>query len=112
VTPTSTLPGYSWGSLYCLAAAMSEASTGDRDRLRDHARRVFEPRAQRRLSDEDLREIGENLAGLFAVLGEWARAERPEPAPQPSGGEGKAVTDDAAPRERSRRRTTEPSPVQ
>ena len=59
---------------------MGKATSEDQDRLHDAARRVFEPRADRRLGDEDLREIGENLVGFFGILGEWSRSER-QPAP-------------------------------
>ncbi len=39
----------------------------------DATRRVFETRAGRALSGEDVREISANLAGFFGVLGEWER---------------------------------------
>jgi len=39
----------------------------------DATRRVFETRAGRPLSGEDIREITANLAGFFGVLGEWER---------------------------------------
>lgn len=51
---------------------MATRKTHHENGLRD-ARRVFEPRAGRSLSDEDLREIQVNLVGFFRVLGEWAR---------------------------------------
>jgi hypothetical protein len=45
--------------------------------LLDHTIAVFEPRAGRRLSREDAREIQHNLTGFFRVLLEWdARARR------------------------------------
>jgi len=66
---------------------MGEATNEGRDRLRDLTRKVFEPRAERRLTDEDAREIGENLVGFFGILGDWARAGRKESSPPPPGGE-------------------------
>ncbi len=79
----------SWGFVFFLpAVGMGEAITEARDRLGDLTRQVFEPRAGRRLTGEDVREIGENLVGFFGVLGEWSRAERqavpsgPKPAEQ------------------------------
>lgn len=38
--------------------------------------------APRPLSAEDMREIGENTTGLFALLAEWDRADK-EPANRP-----------------------------
>jgi hypothetical protein len=64
---------------------MGNARSARRDRLGDLTRRVFEARAGRRLNDEDVREIAENLGGFFAVLGDWARAERQKPAPSLAG---------------------------
>ncbi len=36
---------------------------------------VWQPRAKCELSDEDAREIAENLVGFFRVLREWNAAE-------------------------------------
>ena len=38
-------------------------------------RKVWQPRLGRDLTDEDARQIAENVTGFFSVLGEWARAE-------------------------------------
>ena len=46
------------------------------DRLREAARRVLQPRTSRRLSEEDLRQVAENLTGFFALLRKWGEAER------------------------------------
>lgn len=46
----------------------------------DDARSVFEPRAGRSLSDEDLREIQTNLVGFFLVLHEWSQVCADEPS--------------------------------
>lgn len=71
---------------------MGKATTEGRDRLRESTRRVFEKRAGRRLGDEDLREMEQNLTGFFRVLGEWAKAE-PKSSSVPAG----EVTTDHAP---------------
>lgn len=42
--------------------------------LSDAVKRVFEPRAGRALSHEDVREIRANLAGFFDTLAGWQRA--------------------------------------
>jgi len=54
---------------------MGKATTKEPDRLRDATRQVFATRAKKRLGNEDLREISENLVGFFTVLGEWSRTE-------------------------------------
>jgi hypothetical protein len=36
---------------------------------------VWQPRLRRRLSDEDAREITQNLTGFFTILAEWAHQE-------------------------------------
>ncbi len=41
---------------------------------------TWQPRLDSDLSREDARQIIENLTGIFSILAEWARAERPEPA--------------------------------
>jgi hypothetical protein len=64
---------------------MAKETTETRDGLRDSTRRVFEPRANRGLTDEDVREIGENFAGFFGVLAGWARAERKDPLSHTAG---------------------------
>jgi hypothetical protein len=72
-TPTRTLPGPLVGVLFS-AGGMGRASTPNPGRLRDRTSQVFGPRSERSLSEEDAREIGENLVGYFRLLGEWARA--------------------------------------
>lgn len=41
----------------------------------EHSQRFWQDRTDRPLSDEDVRQITENLTGLFRVLAEWAAAE-------------------------------------
>jgi hypothetical protein len=41
---------------------------------------IWEPRAARKLSREDARQIIENITGFFAILAEWWRAETFAPA--------------------------------
>lgn len=39
-------------------------------------RQVWQPRIGRDLTDEDARQIAENVTGFFAVLAGWSHAER------------------------------------
>jgi hypothetical protein len=48
----------------------------ERDRLHDEAAALFQPRAKRKLTREDGREITHNLTGFFRLLLEWDRKER------------------------------------
>jgi hypothetical protein len=36
-------------------------------------RQIGQPRAERELTDEDVRQIAENLTGFFSILAEWSR---------------------------------------
>ena len=46
----------------------------------DWTRQVWQSRIRRDLTDEDARQIAENVTGFFAILAEWSRAELPAPA--------------------------------
>jgi hypothetical protein len=50
------------------------------DNLIDRTREVWKPRVGRDLSREDARQIIENVAGFFAILADWSRAELRVPA--------------------------------
>jgi hypothetical protein len=50
------------------------------DNLVDRTRQVWQPRTRRDLTDEDSRQIAENVTGFFSILAEWSRAEMPTPA--------------------------------
>ena len=50
------------------------------DNLIDRTRQVWQPRTGRDLTDEDTRQINENVTGFFSILAEWSRAEMPTPA--------------------------------
>ena len=50
------------------------------DNLIDRTRQVWQPRIGRDLTDEDARQIAENVTGFFSILAEWSRAEMPAPA--------------------------------
>jgi hypothetical protein len=50
------------------------------DNLIDRTRQVWQSRIRRDLTDEDARQITENVTGFFAILAEWSRAELPAPA--------------------------------
>ena len=54
------------------------------DDLIRRTRQVWQPRLGRDLSGEDARRIAANMTGLFSVLAEWSRAERPAPANDPA----------------------------
>ena len=43
--------------------------------LTDQTIAVWQPRMKRRLSNEDAREITENITGFFTVLAEWSYRE-------------------------------------
>ena len=44
--------------------------------LRDQALQIWQPGAPRELTQEDARQIAENLVGFFHLLLEWDEAER------------------------------------
>jgi hypothetical protein len=45
------------------------------DSLTQHTRTVWESRAGRELSDEDCREIQQNVFGFLQVLRDWAKSD-------------------------------------
>ena len=45
------------------------------DNLIDRTRKVWQPRTGRDLTNEDARQIAENVTGFFAILTEWSCAE-------------------------------------
>jgi hypothetical protein len=49
------------------------------DHLVDRTRQVWQPRTRRDLTNEDCRQIAENVTGFFSILAEWSRAEMPTP---------------------------------
>lgn len=44
------------------------------DNLIEQTHKVWQPRLRRNLTDEDARQIVENLTGYFSILAEWSRA--------------------------------------
>jgi len=50
-------------------------TTPANDNLIDQTIAVWEPRAGRKLSREDARQISENMTGFFRVLSDWSRTE-------------------------------------
>jgi hypothetical protein len=54
-----------------------KSSHAAHDDLFDRTREVWQPRIGRNLTDEDARQIAENVTGFFAILAEWSRAEVP-----------------------------------
>ena len=61
--------------------------------LAKHVLDVFQPRTDRRLSDEDARAISHNLVGFFVLLGEWASHEDAETTVRAAGAGGKVDTE-------------------
>ncbi len=59
-------------------------SNAARNTLIDRTHKVWQPRIRRNLTDEDARQIAENVTGFFSILAEWARAEMPVPANDPA----------------------------
>jgi hypothetical protein len=49
------------------------------DKLIDRTRQVWQSRIRRDLTDEDARQIAENVTGFFSILHEWSRANVPAP---------------------------------
>jgi hypothetical protein len=54
-----------------------KSSHAANDDLFERTRKVWQPRIGRNLTDEDARQISENVTGFFAILAEWSRAELP-----------------------------------
>ena len=52
--------------------------------LIEQTHKVWQPRIRRNLTDEDARQIAENVTGFFAILAEWSRAARLVPANDPA----------------------------
>ena len=52
--------------------------------LIEQTHKVWQPRIRRNLTDEDARQIAENVTGFFAILAEWSRAARLAPANDPA----------------------------
>jgi hypothetical protein len=52
------------------------ANDNDAGRQIARTRQIWQPRIGRDLTDEDARQIAENVTGFFAVLAEWSDAER------------------------------------
>ena len=50
------------------------------DNLFEWTSKVWQPRAGRDLTNEDTRQITENITGFFSILAQWSRAEMPAPA--------------------------------
>ena len=46
--------------------------------LAEHTIAEWQPRTPRRISEEDAREIAENLTGFFSILAEWSRKDADE----------------------------------
>lgn len=44
--------------------------------LIEQTHKLWQPRLQRNLTDEDARQIAENVTGFFAILAEWSRVAR------------------------------------
>lgn len=62
-----------------MVQAMATNETSDED-LIDRTAAFWEGRLGRAVSQEDARQIAENMVGFFSVLAEWSRAETPRAA--------------------------------
>jgi hypothetical protein len=67
-----------------------KSSHAAHDDLFERTRKVWQPRIGRNLTNEDARQIAENITGFFAILAEWSRAE----VPPPTNDTGKPVASD------------------
>jgi hypothetical protein len=54
-----------------------KTSHATNDYLIDLTRKVWQPRAGRDLTDEDVRQITENVTGFFSILTEWSAGAIP-----------------------------------
>jgi hypothetical protein len=52
------------------------ANDNDAGKQIARTRQIWQPRIGRDLTDEDARQIAENVTGFFTVLAEWSHAER------------------------------------
>lgn len=52
------------------------ANDNDAGKQIARTRQIWQPRIGRDLTNEDARQIAENVTGFFAVLAEWSHAER------------------------------------
>jgi hypothetical protein len=57
-----------------------ESPRAANDNLTERTCQLWKRRLGRDLSREGARQIAENVAGFFAILAEWSRAELPSPA--------------------------------
>jgi hypothetical protein len=55
---------------------LDAANDNDAGKQIARTRQIWQPRNGRDLTDEDARQIAENVTGFFAVLAEWSHAER------------------------------------
>ena len=55
---------------------LDAANDNDAGKQIARTRQVWQPRLGRDLTDEDARQIMQNVTGFFGVLAEWSRAER------------------------------------
>ncbi len=55
---------------------LDAANDNDAGKQIARTRQVWQPRIGRDLTDEDARQITQNVTGFFGVLAEWALAER------------------------------------
>jgi hypothetical protein len=83
------------GAPQCRAGKPSNPAN---DNLINRTRKVWQPRIGRNLTDEDARQISENVTGFFAILAEWSRVEIATPANdagKPVASDNKEVRDDS-----------------
>ena len=55
---------------------LDAANDNDAGKQLARTRQIWQPRIGRDLTDEDARQIAENVTGFFGVLAAWSQAER------------------------------------
>lgn len=55
---------------------LDAANDNDAGKRIARTRQIWQPRIGRDLTDEEARQIAENVTGFFAILAEWSHAER------------------------------------
>ena len=55
---------------------LDAVNDNDAGKLIAYTRQIWQPRIRHDITDEDARQIAENVIGFFAVLAEWSYAER------------------------------------
>ena len=63
-----------------MRSSVKAANDNLNDELIDRTREVWQPRLGCDLSCDEAKQIAASVTGFFAILAEWARVDRPDPA--------------------------------